>query len=150
MWPVKVIPVDTASYIPTTLSWDLGTFNTAPGYAGVATDFNITDIQLTGAQAGATFRIEVALCVEYVPANGTAFSLIAKPASNIPKDILSSADRAISALPVSQVDTAASTNSAVKGAAQLTAQQITAASNLANQIAAQTKDSVGKGRRRRR
>lgn len=144
MYAAGVVPVDTATYATTYIPWDTSIFGDggAVGICGVATDFNLIDLYLTGCANASTFRVEVALCVEYVPISGSSFSPLAKPASVVPHDSLKTVDRIVNNLPSSSVDSP----SANKQAGDAVADGITTASNFANRAAAIAADAKAAGK----
>lgn len=103
----RASPVDTTTYNCPIMAYPEGVNTTIPGFAGVANDWQLTDIEINGALSGSTFRVELATCIEYVPALGSAFQPFAKPSSSLGSKDLPATDRRIAGAPGSNPDTPA-------------------------------------------
>lgn len=104
MYATRVSPIETTHQTCPVVAFPDGTWTSVPGFVGMATDWSLTDITISGATPGSAFRAEIAYCIEYVPALGSAFTPLAKQA---PKQSpsLKNEDGKIGQLPTSQTDT---------------------------------------------
>lgn len=125
MYASRVVCVDTNTYFNSFIS--IG--NQTPvwlGIVGIDTNYGTTDLQLSGLSVNTQYRIEVAMCIEYIPMKGTAFTALSRRAAKVPISKLIVADDVLSSLPVSTP-----TSTAVDKVAE---------QNLANQLKAQAQD----------
>jgi len=105
LYPVKVLPLDTATYKPviSSLFNNSPTFSNVPAFVGYDDDWENTIVMITGAQAGTSFRVELNLCVEYVPAQNSTFQALAKPSKLAKAPALKTAEKKIAQVPAGSV-----------------------------------------------
>lgn len=96
--PVKVMPLDSSTYKPVVnalFSNSDTAYNRFPCFAGYDDSWENTLVQVSGAVAGTTFRVEMNFCVEYVPSQNSNFAPLASPSPVANREALVAAERLV-------------------------------------------------------